>query len=139
MNDEMAVRNAVDRWFLAVNAMLNGDPTPFAALYSHADDVTYMGAEGTYRVGWDATYADWKTQAEQSAGGSVEGIDVHVVVNGDMATASHYTKGSIKDQKGRMSQTSVRETSVLRREDGQWRMIGHHADVIPFWEMAFDK
>ena len=97
MNEEIAVRNAVDQWFLAVNAMLKGDPAPFAALYSHADDVTYMGAEGTYRIGWEATYADWKAQAEKSTGGSVEGTDIHVVVNGDMATASHYTKGGMKD------------------------------------------
>lgn len=36
--------------------MLNGDPKPFIDLYAHGEDVTYMGAEGTYRVGWDATY-----------------------------------------------------------------------------------
>lgn len=90
MPDETkAVRAAVDQWFVVLNAMLNGDPAPFAALYSHADDVTYMSAEGTYRTGWDATYADWKAQAEKSTGGTVEGVDIHVVVNGDMATAAH--------------------------------------------------
>jgi uncharacterized protein (TIGR02246 family) len=139
MNEEMAVRNAVNQWFVVLNAMLNGDPAPFAELFSHADDVTYMGAEGTYRVGWQETYADWKAQAEKSAGGSVHGEDIHVVVNGDMASATHCTKGEVKDQKGRMGQTLVRETSVFRKEDGQWRMIGHHADVVPSWEKEFDK
>ena len=61
--DGKAVRDAAMQWYVALNAMLKGDPEPFAALYSHADDVTYMGAEGGMRVGWDATYADWKAQA----------------------------------------------------------------------------
>jgi hypothetical protein len=65
-DDEQAVRAAVDQWFVALNAMLNGDPKPFAELYTHGEDVTYMGAEGTYRVGWEATYADWKAQADKS-------------------------------------------------------------------------
>jgi hypothetical protein len=59
-DDGKAVRDAAMQWYVALNAMLKGDPEPFAALYSHADDVTYMGAEGGMRVGWAAAYADWK-------------------------------------------------------------------------------
>ena len=99
----------------------------------------YMGAEGTYRTGWQATYADWTAQAEKSTGGKVEGADIRVVVKGDMATAAHYTKGAVKQPDGTMAETAVRETSVFRKEDGQWRMIGHHADGLQFWEKAFDK
>lgn len=137
--DEKAVRQAVEQWFVVLNAMLNGDPKPFADLYSHADDITYMGAEGTYRVGWAATYADWTAQAEKSTGGKAEGADIHVAIKGDMATAAHYTKGAVKQPNGEIAQTFLRETSVFRKEGGQWRMIGHHADAIPFWEKAFDE
>jgi len=56
-----------------------------------------------------------------------------------MATAAHYTKGTVKQPDGTMAETAVRETSVFRKEDGQWRMIGHHADGLPLWEKAFDK
>jgi uncharacterized protein (TIGR02246 family) len=128
---EIAVRAAIDQWFVVLNAMLNGDPEPFATLYSHKDDVTYMGAEGTYRVGWAATYADWKAQAARSTGGEVEGTDIHAVTNGDMAIAAHTTKGTVRQANGEMAQSLVRETSVFRKEGGQWRMISHHADVIP--------
>lgn len=137
--DEKAVRAAVEQWFVVLNAMLNGDPNPFAALYSHANDVTYMGAEGTYRMCWEATYADWKAQAEKSGGGTVEGAEIHVVVGGDLAAAAHYTKGTVKQPNGEMAETAVRETSVFRKEGGQWRMIAHHADALAYWEKAFDK
>jgi uncharacterized protein (TIGR02246 family) len=136
-DNEIPVRAAVDQWLAVLNAMLNGDPEPFAALYSHKDDVTYMGAEGTYRAGFEAAYADWRAQAEKSTGGEVEGADIHVVVSGDMATAAHITKGSVKQPNGEMAPTFLRETSVFRKEDGQWRMTGHHADVVPAWAKAF--
>ena len=31
-----------------------------AAVWSHADDVTYMGPDGTIRVGWDQVRASWR-------------------------------------------------------------------------------
>lgn len=136
-DDEIAVRAAVAQWFTVLNAMLNGDAEPFCALYSHSDDVTYMGAEGSYRVGWPATLADWKAQAEKSSGGSVEGSDIHVVVSGNMATATHMTSGEVRDTNGDVARTELRETSVFRKEDGVWRMIGHHADTLADWERAF--
>ncbi|WP_421726352.1 YybH family protein [Bauldia sp.] len=137
--DERAIRDAVDQWIVALNAMLNGDPEPFADIYSHADDAYYMGAEGTYRVGWDAIYADWQAQAAKSTGGTVTAIDVHVMVSGDMAMAAHITRGQVRTPDGSMNENDVRETSVFRKKDGEWRMVGHHADGIPYWEEAFDQ
>jgi uncharacterized protein (TIGR02246 family) len=139
MEDQKAVKAAVDQWFVVLNAMLNGDPAPFAAIYSHADDVSYMSAEGTYRIGWEATYADWKLQAEKAKGGKLEGSDIHIVIGGDMATAQHYTKGSVADANGQMKESAVRETSVFRKEGGDWKMISHHADDFTLWEKVVDK
>jgi len=138
-DDKQAVRAAVDQWFVVLNAMLNGDPKPLAQIYSHADDVTYMGAEGTYRVGWEATYADWKTQAEKAKGGKIEGSDIHMVVSGDMAAAQHYTQGQVTGADGKVTDSKLRETSVFRKEDGKWKMISHHADDFRLWEEVVDK
>jgi uncharacterized protein (TIGR02246 family) len=118
--------------------MLNGDPEPFAALYSHADDIFYMGAEGTYRRGWEAAYADWKAQAAKGTGGKVEGGDIHIVVDGDTAIAAHWTVGTVKQADGKIAEVNARETSIFRKEQGEWRMIGHHADVVPPWAKKFD-
>ena len=136
-DDEIAIRAAVSQWLDVLNAMLNGDAEPLAGLYSHNDDVTYMGAEGTYRVGWSATFADWKAQAKKDIGGSAEGRDIHVVVSGDLATASHLTVSSIANAQGERTEVTVRETSVFRKEDGAWRMIAHHADAIQDLVEAF--
>ena len=138
-NDEAGVRSAVDQWIVVLNAMLNGDPKPLVGLYSHARDVTYMGAEGTYRIGWDATYADWSAQAEKSTGGQVDAADVHVVVSGDLAAVQHFSRGHVRQPDGQMNEAKVRESSVFRKENGTWKMIAHHADGVPYWEKAFTE
>jgi ketosteroid isomerase-like protein len=53
-----------------------------------------------------------------------------------MAVAQHLTQGRVIKPDGEMADTSVRETSVFRIEDGVWKMIAHHADGLPYWEKA---
>lgn len=137
--DEKAVRAAVDQWFVVLNAMFAGDPRPLAELYSHGEDATYMGAEGGYRIGWEAIYDDWKTQAEKSLGGEVHGEKIHVVVQGAMATATHYTKGTVKTAEDKVIDQRVRETSVFRKEGDRWKMVGHQADHYPVWAEVVDR
>ena len=137
--DGKAVRDAAMQWYVVLNAMLKGDPKPFAALYSHADDVTYMGAEGGMRVGWDATYADWKGQAAKSLGGSVEPMAMHIVVGGDWALCYVDTKGTVRMRDGTIRESSARESSVFRKENGAWKMIAHHADKLGPWAEVVGK
>ena len=132
-DDEAAVQAANKAWYIALNAMLNGDPAPFAGVYSHAEDVSYMSAEGGLRVGWDATWSDWQAQAGLSQGGHVEEIDNHTIVNGDMAVVQTVEKGVVNNREGVGVELVARETSVFRREDGNWKMVAHHADLLPNW------
>jgi ketosteroid isomerase-like protein len=132
-DDKTAVLAANDAWYIALNAMLNGDPAPFADLYSHADDVSYMSAEGGLRVGWDATWSDWQAQAGLARGGHVEEIDNNTIVNGDMAVVQTVEKGVVNNIEGVGVEQVARETSVFRREDGKWKMVVHHADLLPNW------
>ncbi|MGL6162558.1 YybH family protein [Microbulbifer sp.] len=132
-DDKAAVLAAHKAWFLALNAMLEGDPEPFAEVYSHANDVSYMSAEGGLRVGWDETWRDWQAQAELTRGGYVEGVENHVIIEGDMAVVQSLERGVLTDPEGVGIEQEIRETSVFRREDGEWKMIVHHADVLPGW------
>ncbi len=50
-----------------------------------------------------------------------------------MATFRHYTNGEINKPEGGIEKTRIRESSVLRNENGQWKMIAHHADGLEFW------
>jgi ketosteroid isomerase-like protein len=132
-DDEAAVLAANKAWYIALNAMFNGDPAPFADVYSHADDVSYISAEGGLRVGWGATWSDWKAQARLPRGGHVEEIDNNAIVNGDMAVVQTVEKGVVNNREGVGVELVARETSVFRREEGNWKMVAHHADLLPNW------
>jgi len=131
--DVEAVARAVEHWLAALNAMVAGDPEPFASVFSHADDVLYLSGEGTYRLGWDATWTDWKEQAAKSLGGHIRGDDVHIIVGGEIATVALVAHASIKAPDGATHELRIRQTHAFRKEGGAWKMILHHADNIPLW------
>jgi ketosteroid isomerase-like protein len=131
--DRQAVIEATHSFYAALNAMLAGDPNPLADVYSHAADVTYMPAEGGLLVGWDQVFADWSRQAEASRGGTAEAEEVQAVAGEDMAASQALTSGTITGTDGETRQVQLRESSAFRKEDGNWKMIAHHADAIPTW------
>jgi len=130
--DEQAVRKASDQFYHALNAMFTGDMGPMKEVWSHANDVTYMGPGGGYQVGWDQVLANWEAQAAMKLGGKVEPVDMRVTVGKDLAVAQTYEKGENKDASGKTQTVSIRATNVFRKEAGKWKMIGHHTDLLPY-------
>ena len=108
-DDKKAVMQTTTQFYAALNEMLNGNPEPFKDLWSHTDDVTYMGANGGFHVGWEAVYADWKAQAEKSISGTAEPSDIRVTVGQDMAMSLSYTKGQSKHSDGSVEKVVIRE------------------------------
>ena len=129
-----AVLAAHARWYEALNAMFAGDPEPFAAIFSHGEDASYMPAEGGLRVGFEAAFSDWRAQAARSLGGRAEVERVHVLVHGDLAGTQTRVTHHVRTPEGVQSTRAVRETSLYRREGGEWRVVMHQADAMPDWQ-----
>ncbi|MFM8809452.1 MAG: YybH family protein [Chthoniobacterales bacterium] len=125
-----AGRAASDQFYTALNKLFTGDMAPMEALWSHRKDVTYMGPGGGFRVGWDAVRKDWASQAAMKMGGSIKPEQVKITAGSDLATVSNMEVGSVTIQ-GKKKAISLRATSIYRKEKGQWKMIGHHTDLIP--------
>lgn len=132
--DKREIREMVIQFYDAINSMLNGDPKPLEKIYSHAEDVTYMPAEGGFCLGWSNVYADWKKQAEKSLGGKTVPADIQITLGNGMACTHSFSKGKIKNPQGDMQEIFIRESSVFRKENGKWKMIAHHADSFPLWQ-----
>src|SRR5204863_7955827 len=66
--DEKSVQSAVGQVYAALNTLFTGDVEPMKAIWSHADDVTYMGPGGGFQVGWDHVLDNWKAQAAMKLG-----------------------------------------------------------------------
>ena len=103
-------------------------------IWSHADDVTYMGPVGGIQVGWDQVWTMWDVRADEKIGGHIAPMDLHVTVGNDLALVEGYELGSNPDAQGVPRSFRLRATSSFRKENGQWKMIGHHTDLLDYFD-----
>jgi ketosteroid isomerase-like protein len=129
MPDSMLeLRAFVDRCHAAITEQSQGHPEPFLELWSHAADVTIMAAIGGYQVGFDAV-SELLTAASKTQhfdGWSAENIAT--VLNDDLGCTvelEHYTHADPSAEG-----MTLRATQIYRREDGQWRVIHRHGDIL---------
>jgi ketosteroid isomerase-like protein len=132
--NEKAVMNAVVQFYAALNTMFTGNVEPMKEVWSHADDVTYMGPGGGFQVGWDKVLENWEAQAAMKLGGKVDPADMQITVGQDIAVTNNYEKGENTNARGEIQKVSIRATNIFRKEDGKWKMIGHHTDLLPYLE-----
>ena len=125
------VRAAAGQFYAARDALFKGDVAPMAGVWSHKDDVTYMGPAGGFRVGWAQVLADWQAQAALKLGGTIESRDMRITVGRELAVISNIEAGqNVVD--GKPQTVTIRATSMFRKEGGKWKMIGHHTDLLPY-------
>ncbi len=133
-DDKKGVNDAVKQFYVALNAMFTGDLEPMKKVWSHADDVTYMGPSGGFRIGWDQVISDWEAQAAMKLGGEVKPKDMRITVGRGLAIVSNYEIGENSGSDRKPQEVRIRATNLFRKEDGKWKMIGHHTDLLPFLE-----
>jgi ketosteroid isomerase-like protein len=133
-NNETGVKNAAAEFYAALNEMFTGELGPMKSVWSHADDVTYMGPGGGFQVGWTEVLKNWEAQAAMKLGGKVEPAEMRITVGADLAIVSNYERGENTNADGSPQKVSIRATNLFRKENGEWKMIGHHTDLLPYLE-----
>jgi ketosteroid isomerase-like protein len=113
----------------ALGELVEGRPEAFKAVWSHADDVTIMGAFGGFERGWPsvAQRLDWASAGIGATGRSVE--NVLTVVGQDLACTVDLEHME-RTHDGRTYHRVLRCTQVYRREDGMWKVLVRHADEL---------
>src|SRR5690349_9544093 len=104
------LEDATAAFYAALNDLLAGDVEPMLALWSHADDVTYMSPFGELLVGWEAVRASWQGQADQRLGGHVEPEDLHHFSSDTLGVAVGFERGSVQIE-GQSTPVDIRATS----------------------------
>lgn len=131
MSDRDEVQKADDAFFNALNAMFIGNIKPMEDLWSHADDVIYLGPiPELFHVGWKVTDQDWSAQGKAHLGGNIEVVKRHMVVGEDLAVVHHVAEAA--GQGPDKSAIRMRGTNVFRKEAGVWKLIAHHSDPLPY-------
>jgi len=131
--DKQELLAANEGFYTALNALFKGEVAPMEQVWSHSEDVNYMGPDGLRQLGWKAVLADWKTQAEKRLGGTVKMDQPQVQVGGIIGVITGIEVGENMVD-GKPQKVSIRTTSVFRKEAGKWKMIGHHTDKLPYLE-----
>jgi ketosteroid isomerase-like protein len=116
----------------ALDAFVRGDADPLEEAYSHRDDVSLANPFGPPVRGWADARATMDRAATYYRDGRATGFDrIAEFVTSDLAYVveiEHYEArvGGSEDQ----VPVTLRVTTVLRPEDGSWRIAHRHADPI---------
>ena len=115
----------------AQTAFVRGDPASMKALWSHAEDVTLMGAWGGKERGWAAVGArlDWVSKSNTEGKGTYTYDEVASIVGSDLALfvqIEHIAAGNLNAG----ATSHLRVTHVMRCEGASWRVVSRHADTL---------
>jgi ketosteroid isomerase-like protein len=123
------LRAFVDRCHAAITKQSQGHPEAFLELWSHADDVTIMAAIGGYQVGFDAVSELLTAASKTQSFDDWRADNVATVLDENLAFTvelEHYAHAGDTDDKI----MTLRATQIYRREQGEWRVIHRHGDIL---------
>lgn len=115
----------------ADTALHNGNPELRSAIWSHNDPVTLFGALLS-KSGWGEIGPTFDWLASNFS--NCESFQYEVVaagVSGDLAyiVGMEHTTASVRGAPP--APYSLRVTTILRREGGEWKVVHRHADPVP--------
>ena len=130
MTIEDEVRGASERFYAALNRMLNGDAGSLGDIWSHSSTVTTMHPVGGREVGWEQVRESWEQVAQLCTKGQVKLDDQFIQVAGDAACELGVERGQFS-LAGQEVTVDHRVTNIYRRESGAWKIVHHHTDIAP--------
>jgi ketosteroid isomerase-like protein len=130
MTTEDEVSAASEKFYAALNRMLNGDAGSLGEIWSHSSTVTTMHPIGGREVGWDQVKASWDGVAQLATNGQVKLGDQFIQIAGDAAYELGVEQGQFS-LAGQPVTVDARVTNIYRREAGAWKIVHHHSDIAP--------
>jgi ketosteroid isomerase-like protein len=122
----------VEQSHLALGEFVKGNPEPLKALYSHQAYVTIANPFGPAVLGWEQVAPTMERAASIYRDGEIVGFEnLAKHATRDLAyiveVERYRAKVAGRDE---IAPFALRVTSVLRPEDGTWKVVHRHADPI---------
>jgi ketosteroid isomerase-like protein len=130
MTTEDEVSAASEKFYAALNRMLNGDAGSLGDIWSRSSTVTTMHPIGGREVGWGQVKASWDGVAQLATNGQVKLGDQFIQIAGDAAYELGVEHGQFS-LAGQPVTVDARVTNIYRREAGAWKIVHHHSDIAP--------
>jgi ketosteroid isomerase-like protein len=122
----------IEQSHVALNEFVKGNSGLLKDLYSHKDDVTLANPYGPPVRGWQQAAETMDRAASNYRDGEAtgfEGIARHVTSELACIVEIERYKARVAGSADLMP-IAIRVTSVLRPEDGTWKIVHRHADPI---------
>ena len=123
---------AVERYHEAIADFVTGDNATFKALFSQGDDVTVANPFFPATRGWKNVEDRMDRGAARWREGEVVGFEnITTYVSGDLGYIVEIERFRAKlGSSEEAGDVALRTTSILRREDGDWKVVHRNADPI---------
>ncbi len=122
----------VDQYHRALDEFFRGDPEPAKRLYSHREDASLANPFGPVAVGWEQVAETMERAATNYRDGGASGFETLArYATPELAYLVEIEQFEAKvGGEEEMASGALRVTSVLRAEDGAWKIVHRHADPI---------
>ena len=122
----------IGRYHHALDEFFRGNPEPAKMLYSHLEDASLANPFGPVAVGWAQVAEAMERAASNYRNGGATGFEMLAAyVTPDLAYLVEIERFEARvGGKEEIVSGALRVTSVLRPEDGGWRIVHRHADSI---------
>ena len=123
---------AVEHYHRAASEFVKGNPEPYKRVFSHREDVSLANPFGPVVRGWTDVAATMERAASNYRDGEIIGFEnIAKYVTADLAYIVEVER--IKARIGgreEVTPLALRTTSILRPEEGTWKVVHRHADPI---------
>jgi ketosteroid isomerase-like protein len=127
------IRQASDRFYAALNAMVEGDASSMSAAWVHGEDVTAMHPIGARTDGWDQVRSAFEQVGSIASGGQIRLTNQQIHAGTDLAYEVGMEEGEAM-LAGERTPIKHRVTNIYRRDGDEWKMVHHHTDRAPEME-----
>ena len=126
------LEEVLEQYHRAVEAVVKGDSSPQERLWSRRDDVTLANPLGPPARGWTEVSDALRRAVSQLSDGEVLGVErISGYSSGDLAYVVEIERFRVKVGGAREpAPSSLRVTTIFRREEDGWRIVHRHADTI---------
>ncbi len=122
----------IDAYHQAAHEFVKGNPEPYKRLFSQREDVTLGNPFGPVQQGWQRVAATMDRASALFRDGEWIGFEnVSKYITPALAYIVEVERFRVKIGGSRdMSMVALRTTSILRPEEGTWKIVHRQADTI---------
>jgi ketosteroid isomerase-like protein len=122
----------LEQYHLALDEIMKGSAQGYKKLYSRRDDVTLANPFGPPVRGWEEVAPTLERAASHYRDGEATGFEnVAKYVTAELAYTVEMERCQAKvEGKDDVTPIAVRVTTIFRSEEGEWKVVHRHADLI---------